>query len=148
MKPQYILATLDESVKTVQVMFQQHMEAYDNRGNPRPSVSVKNLGFVGKSYTYLTKNECKVNDLAVVDSPCSGIAVVKIVEIDEVPDMTPDSAELKWLITTFQMEEYLADMQIYDEQVKEMRKRMAAHTRKKLQAAVLEDFGDLKSLTS
>lgn len=81
MKDRNVVALMDESANTVKVVFPE--------------------GNNSKRYTFLTDQPFEVGDHAVVESwyTSSGMAIVEVVEVDDVPDIDPEANyEYRWLV--------------------------------------------------
>jgi len=87
MKDRNIVTMLDESVRTIGVSFDTS----------------------NKMYTFATRENFAVGDYAIVQSQYkqSGLDIVKVKRVDDVPDISPDcSYEIRYIVQRIAMEDF------------------------------------------
>lgn len=79
----FLAAMLNDQLKTIEVQFK------DCAGQP-----------VGASYTYKTELDLEVGDEVVVDSPSTGMTVVYVSQIHDLPQLdTQAPFQYKWVVS-------------------------------------------------
>ena len=145
MTPQYALAVLEEDTKTVAVQFQRVDRPMTSRVAERIEGEPEyGRAYSGKLYVYLTKEDFEVGDYAVVSSPYSGFAVVRVVEVHASPQISSnEERNLKWVMGRIDIQAYKREQEAYQNRLSEVRKRMMTVTRKPLREQIVAQFGDL-----
>ena len=132
MNPTYIHTLIDPSIRTIGVQFFNEM---NRDGSLSPKI-----------YTYKTRLELEEGDLVVVKSP-HGYKVVKVVRIDEVPNINPDDKHtFKWALQKVNQEDY--EQSVEDDLTLENKLRLKEReaTRARLSEAISEKYGDVSKL--
>jgi len=127
MNRHYILALLDDTVKTVSCKFRD--------------------GF--KPYTYKTRLALAAGDRVVVDTPSNGLQVCEVTQVHDLPEMDPNSStDYKWIICKVDMESYEANLASDTNKFKSIHTaRIAAH-RQQVRAALVAELPFLEAMAA
>jgi len=127
MNKHYILALLDDTIKTVSCKFRD--------------------GF--KPYTYKTRLPLAVGDFVVVDTPSNGLQVCEVTQLHDLPELDPNSStDYKWIITKVDLAAYRDQLAEDTAKFKTIHTaRIDAH-RKQVRAALIQELPFLEAMAA
>lgn len=133
----HILSLLQSGFTTIQVTFDLNFDEKDD-----PVLRARNRNNRVKSYTYkvLEKDNVKVGDMVVVDSPSDGLCIVQVVGVDAKPRIELDAPfSYKWIVQK-------VDRSVYDDllrQEERFREALVEVERVKQREAVMKSFQEV-----
>lgn len=132
----HILSLLQENYTTIHVSFDLEMSSKDL---PQERASNRNRQEGLYTYKALLKDNLKPDDMVLVDTPSSGLCVVKVLVVDEEPKIDLNSKfPYKWIVQKVDMSTYNA----IQEQEEMFRRRLVEIERNKQKKAVIQGFKD------